>query len=97
MTSDAFHVYDTTLRDGAQREGIAYSVADKLAVARLLDTGAPYWSNRFKCNVSYISPNSIFCLLEKDGEFIKVLSTNGELGWIYLADLCKNNIEEVKV
>lgn len=35
--SDAFHVYDTTLRDGAQREGISYSVTDKLAVARLLD------------------------------------------------------------
>jgi len=34
---DAFHVYDTTLRDGAQREGISYSVLDKLAVARLLD------------------------------------------------------------
>ena len=34
---DSFHVYDTTLRDGAQREGIAYSVADKLAVAKLLD------------------------------------------------------------
>jgi 2-isopropylmalate synthase len=32
-----FHVFDTTLRDGAQREGISYSVADKLAVARLLD------------------------------------------------------------
>src|SRR3712207_5715885 len=32
-----FQVYDTTLRDGAQREGISYSVADKLAVARLLD------------------------------------------------------------
>jgi 2-isopropylmalate synthase len=37
MTTDAFHVYDTTLRDGAQREGISYSVTDKLAVARLLD------------------------------------------------------------
>jgi len=35
--SDAFHVYDTTLRDGAQREGISYSVNDKLAIARLLD------------------------------------------------------------
>ncbi|ANZ38255.1 citramalate synthase [Lentzea guizhouensis] len=35
--SDDFHVYDTTLRDGAQREGISYSVTDKLAVARLLD------------------------------------------------------------
>ena len=34
---DGFHVYDTTLRDGAQREGISYSVPDKLAVARLLD------------------------------------------------------------
>ncbi len=32
-----FQVFDTTLRDGAQREGISYSVADKLAVARLLD------------------------------------------------------------
>jgi 2-isopropylmalate synthase len=31
------HVFDTTLRDGAQREGITYSVADKLAIARLLD------------------------------------------------------------
>jgi 2-isopropylmalate synthase len=37
MMSDQFHVFDTTLRDGAQREGISYSVADKLAVARLLD------------------------------------------------------------
>jgi len=37
MQTDEFHVFDTTLRDGAQREGITYSVADKLAVARLLD------------------------------------------------------------
>lgn len=37
LTPDSFHVYDTTLRDGAQREGITYSVADKLAVARFLD------------------------------------------------------------
>jgi 2-isopropylmalate synthase len=33
----AYQVFDTTLRDGAQREGISYSVDDKLAVARLLD------------------------------------------------------------
>jgi 2-isopropylmalate synthase len=38
VTTDRdFHVFDTTLRDGAQREGVSYSVADKLAVARLLD------------------------------------------------------------
>ncbi len=32
-----FHVYDTTLRDGAQQEGLNLSVADKLAIARHLD------------------------------------------------------------
>jgi 2-isopropylmalate synthase len=37
MLDDSFHVFDTTLRDGAQAEGISYSVSDKLAVARLLD------------------------------------------------------------
>ncbi|MDK9494491.1 citramalate synthase [Streptomyces katrae] len=34
---DAFHVFDTTLRDGAQREGINLTVADKLTIARHLD------------------------------------------------------------
>lgn len=30
-------VYDTTLRDGAQQQSVSFTVADKLAVARLLD------------------------------------------------------------
>ncbi|MCW2547058.1 MAG: 2-isopropylmalate synthase [Mycobacterium sp.] len=34
---EAFHVYDTTLRDGTQQEGLSLSVADKLTVARHLD------------------------------------------------------------
>ena len=38
MSTDDFHVYDTTLRDGAQQEGLAFSVEDKLAVAGHLDT-----------------------------------------------------------
>jgi 2-isopropylmalate synthase len=33
----AFHVYDTTLRDGAQQEGLNLSVSDKLTIARQLD------------------------------------------------------------
>ena len=35
--AEAFHVYDTTLRDGAQQEGLSLTVADKLAIARHLD------------------------------------------------------------
>ena len=30
-------IYDTTLRDGSQREGISFSVADKIHITRLLD------------------------------------------------------------
>jgi 2-isopropylmalate synthase len=37
MTHDVFHVFDTTLRDGAQREGINLTVADKMTIARHLD------------------------------------------------------------
>jgi 2-isopropylmalate synthase len=37
MPDDSFHVYDTTLRDGAQQEGLTLTVADKLAIARGLD------------------------------------------------------------
>jgi 2-isopropylmalate synthase len=36
-TDAGFHVYDTTLRDGAQQEGLNLSVADKLTIARQLD------------------------------------------------------------
>jgi len=34
---DGFHIYDTTLRDGAQQEGLTLSVHDKLTIARYLD------------------------------------------------------------
>ena len=39
MTFDkeALHIYDTTLRDGAQQEGLNLSVHDKLTIARHLD------------------------------------------------------------
>ena len=33
----SIEIYDTTLRDGAQGEGVSYSVADKLNVATALD------------------------------------------------------------
>ncbi|MBW4439702.1 MAG: citramalate synthase [Plectolyngbya sp. WJT66-NPBG17] len=36
-------IYDTTLRDGAQREGISFSVEDKIRIARQLDQlGIPF-------------------------------------------------------
>ena len=41
--SDPVVLYDTTLRDGSQREGLVLSLADKLKIARRLDeAGFPY-------------------------------------------------------
>jgi hypothetical protein len=56
-----------------------------------------FWSKQFNCKVSYIFPKSIFCFLEQNEKFIKILSTNGELGWINLSDWWKEDIEEVTV
>src|SRR5436190_1430372 len=35
--SSFVHLYDTTLRDGAQRKGLSFSLTDKIKIARLLD------------------------------------------------------------
>ena len=38
MTDDKrIYIFDTTLRDGAQTQGVDFSVADKLAIAKVLD------------------------------------------------------------
>ena len=37
VAPDTFHLYDTTLRDGAQQEGLRLTVHDKLRIARDLD------------------------------------------------------------
>ena len=38
MSKGLVEIYDTTLRDGTQGEGVSFSVADKLRVAEKLDT-----------------------------------------------------------
>src|SRR3989338_1324925 len=37
MNSKKIQIYDTTLRDGSQSEGISFSVQDKLLIARRID------------------------------------------------------------
>ncbi len=60
MTNTTLEIYDTTLRDGSQQEGISLTVSDKLRIARLLD----------ELGVSYIEggwPGA----LPKDDEFFR--------------------------
>jgi 2-isopropylmalate synthase len=68
MPDDQFHVYDTTLRDGAQQEGLNLTVADKLVIARHLD----------RLGVGFIEggwPGAI----PKDTEFFRLARTELDL------------------
>jgi len=67
-------IYDTTLRDGAQQEGMNLSVADKLAIAPLLD----------ELGVGIIEggwPGAV----PKDTEFFRLMSKEGSLANAQLA------------
>lgn len=47
----------------------------------------------------YIPESSIFCLLEQDGNYLKILPTNGELGWMIYPEnesYTEDCIEELK-
>lgn len=76
---------------------VLYSSEDEIDITYLVVTeghdSARYWSK--KCKASYIPPNSFFVLLEKKQKYCKVLSHEGNIGWIYLAEWCKNDIEEL--
>jgi hypothetical protein len=70
--------------------GIPYAAAD----AEGATTATFYYCRKFNCNVSFIEPSSMFMLLEQDGEFIKILSANGEVGWNRIGESYKDYIEE---
>ena len=46
-------IYDTTLRDGSQGEGINFSVADKLRIAERLDALVHGFELCFPCLFAY--------------------------------------------
>lgn len=74
MDPERFHVYDTTLRDGAQQEGLSLSVQDKLAIAGHLD----------ELGVGFIEggwPGAV----PKDTEFFRRARAELELGTASLA------------
>lgn len=53
-----------------------------------------FFSEYFKCNVSFTVPSSLFMLLEQDGNFYKILSADEQIGWIYLDNEWMKDIEE---
>ena len=57
---------------------------------------AAYWSNRFNCEVTYFSLDSIVVFLEEDGVFKKVLTSDGLVGWTWFNEDYIDCFEEVE-
>ena len=78
---DEIYLYDTTLRDGTQREGISLSVDDKLKIAqRLDDFGVHYIEG------GWPGANP------KDAEFFERWDPGSDFGWEELGSACHRSI-----
>jgi len=59
MKTSQLKIYDTTLRDGTQGEGIAFSVTDKLLITERLDQfGVDYIEGGFPAPIRGTSRSS---------------------------------------
>jgi hypothetical protein len=47
--------------------------------AAFASIAADYWSRRYNCEVTYFCPDSIVVFLEEDGNYKKVLTSDGKL------------------
>ena len=58
---------------------------------------AACWSRAYNCEVTYFCPDSIVVFLEEDGNYKKVLTSEGKIGWIWFAEEYYNDcFEELK-
>jgi len=68
----------------SQEKAVAAALVFGTPQASLTDVRdrADYWGKKLKCNFSFLSPESIFAPLEQKNKVLKVLTTNGEIGWM---------------
>ncbi len=55
-----------------------------------------YYNNRLNWKVSYIPPADVFVLLQRGVECHKILTANGEIGWIWISKSDSFLVEEIK-
>ena len=73
------------------------AAAAAAAASEAAAANAAYFSKHFKCNVTYLSPETILFPVEIDGRHMKIVSGEG-VGWIIYPEndeWTKGTIEEV--
>jgi hypothetical protein len=57
---------------------------------------AAWYSTKYSCNVTWFSHGSFVVCLEEDGEFKKLLTSKGLIGWTQLGESYNKYFVEVK-
>lgn len=57
---------------------------------------AAWHSKNHNCNVSWFSPDSLLVCLEEDGDYKKLLTSEGLIGWIWFVEGYNQSFIEVK-
>jgi len=93
-----FPTKETAVATATAHAAGALVTATATAQRAAAEKGSSYWSNRFNCDVSYFSPDSIVVFLEEDGIYKKFLTTDGKIGWTWFGEgaSCNDCFEEVK-
>jgi hypothetical protein len=55
-----------------------------------------YYNSRLNWKVSYIRPTDVFVPLQQDEKYRKILTANGEIGWIWVCESDSFLVEEIK-
>lgn len=57
---------------------------------------AAWYSRKYNCNVTWFRPESPVVCLEEDGDYKKVLTSKGLIGWTWVDENYNECFEEVK-
>jgi hypothetical protein len=68
-----------------KQKSMLVSAASPTRYRRTIEVDVGFYSKHCSCSVSYITPKTMFVVLEEHaGECFKILTERGEVGWIYL-------------
>ena len=73
-----------------------YSFAELSDDANIANRNSAFWSKLYDCEITCFPPETIFVLLEKDGNVKKILTKEGKIGWIGFNENFFSSFEEVK-
>ena len=81
----------------SSRENAHFSPDRVQSLRTVNSTILQYWNKRLGYDLSIFYPKTFFCVLEQERDILKVLTPEGELGWIRLLAKTEGDIIEASL